>query len=163
MLKENGAKPKEKCKSIIQFSHTKARKFFLKAESYCGFNLPPYFVFENLINKVSKLLGNSNLNDYKEKTPGVRDLDDINHTVLSNKNGQYAWRPLQLIHPAFYVALVHEITKKESWAFIQNRFIDFNNNSQISCASLPIESLNKRHDKDKQISKWWLEVEQKSI
>ena len=34
--------PNRKRKNILNLSHSEARKFFLKHESYCNFDLPPY-------------------------------------------------------------------------------------------------------------------------
>jgi len=90
-------------------------------------------------------------------------LEGVNYKLLSNKNGQYAWRSFQLIHPALYVSLVHKITEKSHWETIIKRFKKFRQESKIECVSLPIQSKNKQSDKEKQVGHWWREVEQKSI
>ncbi|MDR4509390.1 MAG: RNA-directed DNA polymerase [Candidatus Brocadiaceae bacterium] len=146
--------------SILTLSHTKARDFLLKAESYCSVDLPPYFFFGDLIAKVHAQLDGKSLSDLCSKP---RDLDDVNYTIMNNKDGKYAWRPLQLIHPALYVSLVHQITKDSNWKLIKERFNQFTESKNIRCLSLPVVSSSDKKDKAEQISHWWHEVEQRSI
>jgi len=145
---------------VLELSHDEARKFFLKAESYCNIDLPPYLVFDDLIAGVDKILEDKKLSDFGKK---LRDYDEINYTILNNKDGKYAWRPFQLIHPALYVSLVHRITEENNWTLICKRFEAFKENKSICCLSLPMVSLSKEKDKAEQVSHWWQEVEQKSI
>ena len=146
--------------SILDLSHDEAQKFFLKPESYCSLDLPPYLVFEDLLAGVNAVLAGQKLSNMGTK---ARDHHDVNHTILHNKDGKYAWRPLQLIHPASYVSLVHEVTSDQAWQFIKNRFGEFSNNARIRCLSLPVVSTSREKDKAEQVSHWWLEVEQRSI
>ena len=125
-------------KNILEYSHKDAKRYFLKEESYFNFDLPPYFKFQNLIDGVSKKLEGKLLSDfygnYKDEDSGKQkatypcDFENANYTLLNNKDGKFAWRPFQLIHPAIYVSLVHRITKKENWDFIVKRFKEFGNN-----------------------------------
>lgn len=147
-------------KSVLELSHDEARKFFLKAESYCNIDLPPYLVFDDLIASVDRILEDKKLSDLSNKP---RDYDDINYTILNNKNGKYAWRPFQLIHPVLYVSLVHCITEEKNWTLICEQFKAFRKNERICCLSLPMVSLSNEKDKAEQVSHWWHEVEQKSI
>lgn len=149
-----------KRKSILEFEAEHARRFFLKAESYCNFDLPPYITFQTLLDDIDTFLDVKNIEDLIKKP---RDYDDLNYVILSNKDGRYAWRPIQLIHPLLYVALVREITKSENWAFIKERFIEFADNPKIECLSLPVESLSKKKDSAEQVLSWWEQVEQRSI
>lgn len=71
--------------------------------------------------------------------------------------------PLQIIHPLVYVALIHEITKKDNWSKLKQRFEAFQSNSKIRCLSLPVEAQNKQSDKAQQIRQWWELIEQESI
>jgi hypothetical protein len=148
-------------KCILQLSNSEARGFFLKPESYCGFDFPPYIQFGDLIDAVHKFLDGKKLSDVRANDP--RDFDDINYTILNNKDGKYAWRPFQLIHPALYVSLVHHITESNNWQLVQKRFNDFSSNNNIRCLSLPVVSLHEQKDKAEQVSQWWHEVEQRSI
>ncbi len=148
--------------SVLERSHADACRFFLKAESYCSLDLPPYLVFDNLITDVNKVLSGKKLSDLIEKN-NARDREDINYTIFNNKDGKYAWRPFQLIHPALYVSLAHRITEKNNWKLICDRFKEFSINDKIRCLSLPVTSLSDEKDKAEQVSHWWQEVEQKSI
>lgn len=107
-------------RSILDLTHEEARTFFLKPESYCSMDLPPYIVFGDLINSVHQELDGKKLSDLMKPNP--REFDDVNYTILHNKDGKYAWRPFQLIHPAIYVSLVHSITEKDNWQLIRDRF-----------------------------------------
>jgi RNA-directed DNA polymerase len=146
--------------SVLDLSGEEARTFFLKAESYCSVDLPPYFVFDNLIAKVNEQLDGKKLSSLSSNP---RDFDDVNYTILNNKDGKYAWRPFQLIHPALYVSLVHHITGEDNWKLIAERFGRFAENEKIRCLSLPVVSRSDDKDKAEQVSHWWHEVEQRSI
>lgn len=153
--------PQPSRRSVLKLSHDEAHKFFLKAESYCSIDLPPYLDFDDLIADVDRILTGKKLSDLRSANP--RDHDDINYTILNNKDGKYAWRPFQLIHPALYVSLVHHITEEKNWALICERFEAFQKNKKIRCLSLPMVSLSDEKDKAEQVSHWWNEIEQKSI
>jgi len=146
-------------KTIIELSHTEAKQYFLKQESYCNIDLPKYFDFQPLLNALSQNgnIGNIALGDAKK-------LDDINYKFLTNKDGKFEWRPLQLINPAIYVNLINKITKEENWKFIVNRFKRFQENKKIKCYSIPIFSTeDTKSDKAESILNWWQQIEQQSL
>ncbi len=146
--------------SILELDCTAARAFFLKTESYCSLDLPPYIRFDALIDGVHELLDGKRLSDFSSKP---REYDDVNYTILNNKDGKYAWRPFQIIHPALYVSLVHHLTEEAAWQLVRNRFKAFSVNSNITCLSLPVVSLTEEKDKAAQVNHWWHAVEQRSI
>ena len=146
--------------SVLELDCVAARVFFLKGESYCNLDLPPYIRFDALIDGVHKVLDGKNLSDLSSKP---RDHDDVNYTILNNKDGKYAWRPFQLIHPALYVSLVHHLTEETAWQLVRDRFKAFSVNPKIACLSLPVMSLTEEKDKAGQINHWWHAVEQQSI
>ncbi|MEM1228118.1 MAG: RNA-directed DNA polymerase [Planctomycetota bacterium] len=147
---------------IIELSHDEARDFLLKGTSYSNLDLPTYFNFEPILSKLDEFLHGKNLRDYiGEIKP--REVESVNHTVLNNKDGQYAWRPMQLIHPALYVDLVHKLTSEDNWHTIVERFEGFQSRSVVECTSLPLRSESEQIDKAEQITNWWQEVEQRSI
>lgn len=157
-------KDKQRSRSIIELSNSEAHAFLLKGESYCTFSLPQYFQFSDLLKDVATVLEGKHLSDFRSKTQRApRNLDKVNHVVLHNKDGRYAWRPLELVHPALYISLVNEITKPDYWYQICSRFCMFGENSKIECLSLPVESMTDEKDKAELVSKWWKDVEQKSI
>ncbi len=151
-------------RSILDLTYNEARTFLLKPESYCSLDLPPYIAFGDLINGVHQILDGKRLTDFKKKKQAnPRDHDDVNYTILHNKDGKYAWRPFQLIHPALYVSLVHAITEEDSWKLIRDRFQKFATNNKIRCLSLPVMSFSDEKDRAEQVSHWWNAVEQRSI
>lgn len=159
-------------KRILDFSYTDARKFLLKEESYYNFDLPKYFVFQKLLEQISQEIQEKPLSNYygtnvtasgKTKPTRPCDYENVNHKFLNNKDGKFAWRPLQLIHPAIYVSLVHTISKEENWNVIVSRMEEFSNNPKIRCFSIPVESDDEQSDKATTVINWWHSVEQRSI
>lgn len=149
-------------KRLIDLNKDDARAFLLKEESYSNIDLPYYFSFNPMLNKLSKKLDGKNLKDFRSDNP--RGFDDVNYKLLSNKDGKYAWRPFQLINPAIYVSLVHQITDEENWKLIQERFREFQLETKIECHSIPVLSETvKKTDKTVQILTWWEMIEQRSL
>jgi hypothetical protein len=148
-------------KTILELSHIEAEQLFLKQKSYCNIDLPEYFIFQPLLNKLSKSITAKRLSDIGKNPKGFA---DINYTFLTNKDGKFAWRPLQLINPAIYVFLVYEITETNNWKLIVDRFREFQENSRIRCCSIPVISEeHKKSDKAESVSNWWNAIEQKSL
>ena len=147
--------------SINEMSCNEARDFLLKHKSYYSNDLPTYYQFGDVLKGVERELQGKNLPDLWHRKP--RNHVNVNHLMLDNKDGRYAWRPLELIHPALYVSLVKKMTEEASWQTIRQRLGEFASNSKIRCLSIPVESLTEEKDKAAQVSKWWREDEQKSI
>lgn len=149
-------------RTVLDLNNEEAKAFFLRKESYCSFELPEYICFETLLKNLTKELTGKIL---KESTTEIRpkDVEDVNYTLLNNKDGKFAWRPFQLIHPAIYVFLIQEITKEENWNLIRARFGEFYANDKIECHSVPVAEENDHPDKQNQIYEWWQKVEQRSL
>lgn len=158
-------------KCLLELSFTEARQYFLKENSYFNFDLPKYFVFNDLIQLVSTHLSEIDLstlystytigNQTKKYFPSA--FEDVNYKILNNKDGKYSWRPFQLIHPALYVSLVHIITDELNWDLIVSRFKQFSANSKIRCYSIPIQSEENQSDKAENVTQWFHKIEQQSI
>lgn len=149
---------------ITNLSSSQVKTFLLKSESYAYFDLPPYFRFDLVIDKVVTKLGTNRLSNYYDSTVKPKSLDDVNYKIMGNKDGKYDWRPFQLIHPALYVWLVNIITSEGNWQVIQDRFNHFSETNLVECKSIPVASSSPfKSDKAEQILQWWLEIEQKSI
>lgn len=150
--------------TILDLSEIKARDFFLKEDSYSNIDLPEYITFQKILDDIYKNLGNHKLSDFYDNKKRPYKCDEVNYKIIANKDGMYAWRPFQLIHPALYVELVKQITEKDKWNIICSRFKEFQKNKKIQCASIPIVSTNpKKTQKSEQITTWWKETEQASI
>ena len=89
--------------------------------------------------------------------------DNVNYKFYHNKDGKYAWRMFQLIHPAVYVYLVNMITSEDNWNFVKNKFNDYKRDANIICCSDLVESSSRDKDKGAIINRWWNELEQNSI
>jgi len=161
-VKGKTARPKRRRteRSVLAMSAKQARAFFLKPESYCRLDLPPYFDFGRVLRAVEKFLARKPLASLKLKP---RSFEGVNYTIYSNKDGRYAWRPFQIVHPVIYVDLVHRMTEPKAWAEILSRFAEFAKDAKIRCLSIPQESLTKRKDQGAQILHWWQGIEQASI
>lgn len=157
-----------KVKTILELNEKNARKLLLEEKNYSNCELPDYFSFDELLGKVSKKVGKTNIKAFfKIGTKGKKflnpkDYENVNHLILANKDGELAWRPIEIIHPVLYVALVHLITEKSNWAFLRNRFADFKKTG-ILCESIPRKSETVQSHKSAQIKKWWERVEQESV
>lgn len=150
-------------KNILELTHNEAHQYFLRQENYCSMDLPEYFKFEKLLKNIDTELKGKNLSNYYHAEIEPKNLPNVNYKVLNNKDGKYAWRPLQLIHPGIYVSLVHKITSEKNWEYITERFAKFSENEKIECISIPRQSLTENSDKAEQISNWWHHIEQRSI
>jgi hypothetical protein len=167
---EEGLNAKNICmniKSILALDFIEARKFFLKGKNYCNFDLPFYFTFDELLLKLSDEISSSDVSGYfevDEKNNLVlpKNLEKVNHIILANKDGEFAWRPYEIIHPVLYVGLVHLLTDRENWNFLVNKFKQFSKTS-VQCESIPCRSETSESDKAEQVKKWWKKVEQESV
>lgn len=151
----------EKNKLVTSLNPEEAREFFLKEESYCSIDLPPYLGFEQVLSSVAAKLDGKLLSDFQKQAP--REHENLNYTIFCNKDGKFAWRPLELIHPVIYVSLVHKVTEEKKWKTICDSFSVFSKNKKIKCLSIPVVSLTEEKDKAEQVSLWWREVELQSI
>src|SRR3989344_4693913 len=153
-------------KIITEIKFSAARNFFLKNSSYVNFDIPFYFNFEMLLNIISRFLARKKISDacrsIGDKVDKPCNYDQVNHVILSNKDGAYSWRPMQIIHPVLYVHLVRLITEKRNWESIRLRFKKFSE-GYINCISLPRESDGVMSDKATLVEFWWERIEQESI
>lgn len=163
--------------SVLQLSNEAARRYFLRASRYCTIPLPGYFDFQPLLNALNKEIGTQSLDELikgKSKVnPTGNDKDypkcyeGVNYKFLTNKDGNYAWRPLQILNPVIYICLLNKITAKDNWKYIQQRFKKYRQDKRISCYSIPlvIEESESRSidDTAASINNWWEQIEQQSI
>lgn len=148
-------------KNVLTLNANDAKKFFLDQEAYSNIELPPYFSFGKTISTIDRKFKDSILtaNDLK----GAKNYETVNHVLYGNKDGKYAWRKYELIHPLIYVSLVNTITQKDNWKALQNRFTEFQQNKSIECESIPVLKVNKLKQKASQVSQWVEHIEKKSV
>jgi hypothetical protein len=147
-------------KSLVTVSADEAKKHFLKGSSYFNGDFPDYISFEPILNSVAEVLGDSGYAAFKGKNPNL--YLGVNYSFVANKDGRFAWRPYELIHPAIYVSLVNLICEPTNWAQITARFEKFRNGA-VDCCSSPVMSLDNQSDQAAQVRSWWQSVEQRSI
>lgn len=151
-------------KKILELSHTKAFDFLLQGACYSTITLPIYFDFSNILDFVKTKIGSKDFSVcLKDKNVFPSDFDNVNYHLLMNKDGRYAYRPLQLANPYLYYFLAREITKYENWELLKKRFGEFENRN---CEVVSIPQIND--DKDENITAtsikfWWEHIEQRSI
>lgn len=145
---------------IIELTSTEARAHFLKASSYFNGDFPKYISFEPILKEVAMVLNGGNYSAFKESNP--RDLPDVNYSLIANKDGRFAWRPLELIHPVLYVSLVNALTEETNWKIVQARMAEFKK-GVVDCCSVPVVSTDHQTDIATQIHGWWQAVEQRSL
>ena len=75
--------------NILSVNHKEAKTFFIKADSYFSGELSKYFHFTKMLYNVYSIYGK-----YKAK-----DCEDTDFGIYTNKDGNYAWRKLQIINP----------------------------------------------------------------
>lgn len=156
---------------ITDMTNAEAKKYFREPKHYINFDLPLYFNFDEVLlyahtmtmkkslsdvcKKVSNGKGNS-----KPKYPG--DYQDVNYITLSNKDGGFAWRPMQIIHPVLYSDLINVMTDKKAWMEITGLF-ELQKKTPVECISIPLKSNTDESNRAVQISKWWDKIEQESL
>ena len=153
----------EKTKNILSLNHTEAMDFFLKSEQYHGFELPEYFVFDDLLQNVKNAIGETPYEECLQEDMSPAQLPDVNLDILLNKDGRYAVRPIILANPFLYYFLVREICNEQSWTVIKLLFEKFNVPHITSCALPVIPKEKEPFHKSTTILNWWSTMEQRSI
>jgi len=147
-------------KRLVELSNEEAKKHFLKGSSYFNGDFPSYISFEPILNEVEAVLNGGNYAAFKSANPN--DFPNVNYNFVANKDGRFAWRPYELIHPAIYVSLVNVICDSQNWDLIKKRLAEFDEGA-VDCCSAPVMSLDNQTDVAAQIRSWWQSVEQQSL
>ncbi len=150
-------------KNILNLNYQEAMDFFLKSEQYHGFELPEYFVFDELLQSVKKTVGDTPYEECLREGKSPEQLGDVNLDILLNKDGHYAVRPIILANPFLYYFLVREICNEQSWAVIKDLFGKFNVPHITSCALPVVPKAKEPFHKSTTILNWWNSMEQRSI
>ena len=153
----------EKTKNILSLNHAEAMDFFLKSEQYHGFELPEYFVFDELLQNVKRAIGETPYEECLQDGKSPEQSLDVNLDILLNKDGRYAVRPIILANPFLYCFLVREICNEKSWTIIKQLFEKFNVPHITSCALPVIPKERELFHKSTTILNWWSSMEQRSI
>lgn len=150
-------------KTILDCSCDEAREYFLQASKFCTIDLPKYIDFQPLLTRLEATIGKNRLFSITKDESSPKDSENF----LTNKDGNFAWRPLQIINPAIYICLVNRMTESTNWTIIKDRFAYFQDNKSIKCYGLPLLSDDNNNqlktDTETSILNWWEEMEQQSI
>ncbi|MEX8520286.1 MAG: RNA-directed DNA polymerase [Leptothrix sp. (in: b-proteobacteria)] len=145
---------------VIELTSTDARTHFLKGSSYFNGDFPKYISFEPILKDVVAVLGSASYTGFKSSNPHL--LPNVNYSFTANKDGRFAWRPFELIHPALYVSLVNAITDDNNWNTLKTRMASFDG-GVVECCSAPVVSTDHQTDVAAQVQGWWQAVEQRSL
>lgn len=146
-------------KNILDLTSLEAKHFFLQSESYCTIDLPCYFNFQPLLDKLNKAIDSYSIKQLCGKN--ISDYNDVNYDLFINKNGRLSWRKLSLINPICYIDLVNIITHIEHWYELKCLFSKFKQ-EKIQCTSLPVIAEDQNHNAT-QTTTWVQQFEQRSI
>lgn len=152
-----------KTKNVLSLDAKDAMDFFLKSEQYHGFELPEYFVFDELLQNVKEIIGDLPYEECLQDGISPENLSDVNLDILLNKDGNYAVRPIILANPFLYYFLVREICNEQAWTLIKNLFEKIQVPHITSCALPIIPKEKESFHKSTTIINWWSSIEQRSI
>lgn len=150
-------------KNVLSLESKDAMDFFLKSEQYHGFELPEYFIFDELLQNVKNAIGDIPYEECIHDETSPENLSDVNLDILLNKDGRYAVRPIILANPFLYYFLVREICNEQSWTLIKKLFEKFQVPHITSCALPVIPKEKEPFHKSTTIINWWSSMEQRSI
>lgn len=151
-------------KTVLELTTTKALDYFMQSSNYSSIGFPIYIDFKYILKYVRDKIGKKDFATclkVPKKYPS--DYDNVSYDFLMNKDGRYAYRPLQLVNPYLYYFLAREITKTANWSFLKSRFEEFQN-PNCEVVSIPLV----KEDSDKSVTataikSWWEHIEQRSL
>ena len=149
-------------KRLVELSNEEAKQHFLKGSSYFNGDMPSYISFEPILRDVDTVLNGRNYTYFQEANNKPNGFQDVNYSFIANKDGRFAWRPYELMHPAIYVSLVSVVCESGNWNHITHRFSEFED-GVIDCCSAPVMSIDNQTDTATQVRGWWQRVEQRSL
>ena len=147
-------------KRLLDLSAVEAKAHFLKGSSYFNGDFPDYISFEPILSGVSDILADGHFSAHRRSGPEF--LPDVNYSFVANKDGRFAWRPYELMHPVVYVSLVNLICSDVGWPFLTTRMAALET-GVVTCCSAPVISTDHQKDQAAQVRHWWQVVEQRSL
>lgn len=117
--------------SIFNLDGNSVKKILSNSKNYVtGVALPEYIDFQPMLDALFDINDNDLVNKKASTFPNV------NFKILLNKDGSYAWRLIELMHPALYVHIVNVIS--QSWDTVTERakkLLRDNSERGLTCAS----------------------------
>ena len=124
---------------------------------------PSYISFEPILKDVDTFLNGRNYPDFREADKKPNDFQGVNYSFIANKDGRFAWRPYELMHPAIYVSLVNVICEANKLGSYYSAFFLEFEDGVVDCCSAPVMSIDNQTDTATQVKNWWQRVEQRSF
>lgn len=152
-----------KTQNVLSLNSKEAMDFFMKSEQYHTFELPEYFVFDEVLKYVRDCIGNKGYETCLKKDISPDSLSNVNLDILLNKDGHYAVRPIVLANPFLYYFLVREVCGNTNWDAIKNLFEKFTVPHISSCAIPIVPQTAEPFHKSATIFNWWNSMEQRAL
>ncbi len=149
--------------NILNLNSNEAIDFFMRADQYHGFELPEYFVFDDLLESVKNTIADRPYEECLAMGKLPDDIVDVNLDILLNKDGRYAVRPIVLPNPFLYYFMVRELCDATGWAIVKDLFEKFSVPHITSCALPVIATKKEAFHKSATILNWWNAMEQRSV
>ena len=147
-------------KRIIDLTPEEAKEYLLKDYAYFRDDLPSYFGFQKLLLELSKRLEQQDYQSIQQENNPAH-YSDVNYVILANKDGRWAWRPMEMMHPVIYIYLARLIS--DHWATISDTLRKYVKNSVVESHGIPVVPRDGEKFSGAQIKNWWSNVEQKSL
>ncbi|MCF3593329.1 RNA-directed DNA polymerase [Rhodobacteraceae bacterium LMO-12] len=148
---------------IIDLDAAAAKAYLEKPECYFRSDFPPYISFETILKDTAAAMGGQAYTAFQKAKPErAVDMAGVNYELLSTKDGRFAWRPFELIHPAIYMTLVQIICEPANWKLLQDRLKELHAGA-VECTSFPMASEGADKHDAVQVRNWWLRYEQRSL
>ena len=152
-----------KTKNILSLNSQEVIDFLMQSEQYHSFELPEYFVFDEILDYVRKTIGDKPYHECIQDGVILDSILDVNIDILLNKDGRYAVRPLILCNPFLYYFFVRELCGGGNWEKIVDNFKKCTVPHISSCAIPVVADKKEKFHKSTTILNWWNTVEQRSI
>ncbi|MFC3166807.1 RNA-directed DNA polymerase [Paracoccus fontiphilus] len=148
---------------IIDLDAASAKAYLEKPECYFRSDFPPYISFETILKDVATAMGEQPYTTFQKAKPErAVDMAGVNYELLSTKDGRFAWRPFELIHPAIYMTLVQTMCEDANWKLLQDRLQQLHTGA-VECTSFPMSTDGAVKHDAVQVRNWWLRYEQRSL
>ena len=132
-------------KSILELSEVEARRYFMESSNYCSLELPKYIDFSKVLAYVEDKVGKKSLNTILKETKNKpSNYEGVNHKLLVKKDAKFTYRTIDIANPYLYYLLVIQLTTRDNWKEIKDRFATFIS-PNIEVISIP----KVKSDKDK--------------
>lgn len=151
--------------TVLDLTATESKEFFIRNDSYCNVELPPYFNFTHCLKYAIDEIKSLELADITKKGSAyIGNFDNVNYKFITNKENSLSWRQFQLINPAVYAVLCNLITDTTNWGLIQKAFKKFQSHKdKIEATSIPVVGDENGKQRSKQVTSWWENNEKRAL